>query len=753
MSKLGSLLVREGLLSEADRRMIHRESGTHRGSFARSILALGVLDEDELAALFAAKTAYRIAPKNLAGEIQSDAMGLIPPHVLTWLDVIPVRKANGVLYVAMTDPTDREVIAQLEFFSGMIIKPIIASFSLIGTALKEHLASHVDFGRSEFEDFVKNHSVSATKFATTGIVAGAVAKAEPSDDVVSFAEDDDDDLELMTDAPELEPQAPEPLAETPESVVTAAPAEPTEDLVEASEVTEETSTEITDDNVSIDDEVMETTGSNMASAELAASPDLDLELGDVDFDLDDEGNEKPKETADALAPSANMDDILAGDNLGAAPAEGSEVDELANLGDATASADTGIDDVSLSLDDDLSLEPTADLAADAVQPSSLTPEDLLVPEDITGDLGAKAAVAEPAEIGGLEDGMDLGGEAATHDLALGDDLALAGDDLALGDSLATAGDDLPLGEELTTLSPGDDLVSAPASGEIPLGDDLGLEDLDLGSSEEVKSLETPPQDAAPEVIADVASDDLLGDLDVAGASTEPTLDAQIGDIDLESMNIDDGEIHANPAAVAAELDDIDLSLENLDDLTASDLGATADLEPMVESSGGDGLAAKAHSGIAALNRALVNLALLSDGKKALARLADAAGQAGIESGAVVVFDQNAIKPGVLWSQSNGKVGSIADAPAGISAEAAQHAIAQAAGKDGWQLLNDGLTEAQVKALTSGWPEAQQIPTHILVRTMPNGKSILGFAKFAGESNHEGLKESFAELVKAAGVKI
>jgi hypothetical protein len=116
MSKLGSLLVREGLLTETDRRMIRRESLGHRGSFARSVLALGLVDEDELAALFAAKTVFKIASKDLGSDVQSDVLQLIPGPILQWFDVIALFKKNGVLHVAMVDPTDLEVILQLEFF-------------------------------------------------------------------------------------------------------------------------------------------------------------------------------------------------------------------------------------------------------------------------------------------------------------------------------------------------------------------------------------------------------------------------------------------------------------------------------------------------------------------------------------------------------------------------------------------------------------------------------------------------------------
>jgi hypothetical protein len=164
MSRLGNILVRHGLLKESDRRMIRRESGGHRGSFARSVLALGVAEEGELASLIVSETKFKQAPQDLGAAIQADALGSVPAAILQWLEVIPVTSRRGALVVAMVDPTDREVISQLEFFSGQRIIPVVASLSSIRFALSQNLLTSMDFGKSDFEEFLEHYTGRALKF-------------------------------------------------------------------------------------------------------------------------------------------------------------------------------------------------------------------------------------------------------------------------------------------------------------------------------------------------------------------------------------------------------------------------------------------------------------------------------------------------------------------------------------------------------------------------------------------------------------
>ena len=73
-SGLGNLLVKEGFLSEADRRMIAKTCGHNSWAFAKAILTTGLLDEDELVAFLAEKTHYEVAPRNFLDQIDESVI-------------------------------------------------------------------------------------------------------------------------------------------------------------------------------------------------------------------------------------------------------------------------------------------------------------------------------------------------------------------------------------------------------------------------------------------------------------------------------------------------------------------------------------------------------------------------------------------------------------------------------------------------------------------------------------------------------
>lgn len=155
-TKLGHLLVEEGLLSEQDRKTIQEASGSAAGAFAKGILALGLLGEDELAAFVADRTQFRVAAKDIFAEIDDRALGAIDTPLLRQLEVIPLRLDSNVLAVAMIDPLDRATIHQLEFFTGCKIKPLIATLKQVRMGLARLIPGYTP-EPSAFEAFMQTH--------------------------------------------------------------------------------------------------------------------------------------------------------------------------------------------------------------------------------------------------------------------------------------------------------------------------------------------------------------------------------------------------------------------------------------------------------------------------------------------------------------------------------------------------------------------------------------------------------------------
>ena len=174
-SRLGLLLVEDGLLTEADRRTIKRNCGGEGAAFARSILAIGLLAEDELAAFLAEKTQWRVAPMDLLAAAEKEAIDAVDPILMQRLEAIPLRIQDGVLHIAVVDPLDEDTLNQLAFFTGSKVRPVIATLSAIRAALKG-LDQEYRPERTHLEAFMTNHAVAASRQLRIG--EGQVRKVE-----------------------------------------------------------------------------------------------------------------------------------------------------------------------------------------------------------------------------------------------------------------------------------------------------------------------------------------------------------------------------------------------------------------------------------------------------------------------------------------------------------------------------------------------------------------------------------------------
>lgn len=173
MSRLGTFMVQEGLLSASDRRLIRRESASHNGSFARSVLALGLIQEEELSMLLAARTAFRRAAKDILHEMDPEVSGMVPNHILAWLEVLPLAIKDGVLSLAMVDPTDIDAANQVRFFTGLRVKPVIATRSEILRGLRK-IGAELPLEENQFESFIRKHARQPFSEAASPSSSGSV---------------------------------------------------------------------------------------------------------------------------------------------------------------------------------------------------------------------------------------------------------------------------------------------------------------------------------------------------------------------------------------------------------------------------------------------------------------------------------------------------------------------------------------------------------------------------------------------------
>ncbi|MBC7661494.1 MAG: hypothetical protein H7249_17495 [Chitinophagaceae bacterium] len=159
-SGLGSLLVKEGFLTEQDRLTITKTCGQGSWAFAKSILAIGLLDEDELAGFFAERTRYQIAPKDFLTHLDQSAVHSVDRRLVSKLEVIPLKKDPGKITVGVVDPLDRSTLKQLEFFTGLEVNPVVIPLSQLYEGLAR-IDPDFRLQPTALTHFLQNHAQSA----------------------------------------------------------------------------------------------------------------------------------------------------------------------------------------------------------------------------------------------------------------------------------------------------------------------------------------------------------------------------------------------------------------------------------------------------------------------------------------------------------------------------------------------------------------------------------------------------------------
>lgn len=158
-SRLGSMLLENGLVSKNDFETIEKNSSYHAAAFAKGVVALGIVDDEELAAIIAETTPFKRAPRDLVATAQSNALETLDVQLMSRFEAVPLSLEGNHLSIAVADPMDKVTLRQLEFFTGLKIRPVIASLSQIRRALARIVKGFVP-RETPFELFLQQYNSS-----------------------------------------------------------------------------------------------------------------------------------------------------------------------------------------------------------------------------------------------------------------------------------------------------------------------------------------------------------------------------------------------------------------------------------------------------------------------------------------------------------------------------------------------------------------------------------------------------------------
>ncbi len=152
--KLGEMLIKEKLITPLQLQEALDYQRSNGGRLGSSLVKLGVLSEDEIAAVLSRQ--YGIPSINLAYfEVDPGVIKLIPMETALKYQVLPLSRVGSSLTLAMTDPTNVFAMDDIKFMTGFNIEPVVSSETAITEAITKHYGSIEERERKrEIEDLV-----------------------------------------------------------------------------------------------------------------------------------------------------------------------------------------------------------------------------------------------------------------------------------------------------------------------------------------------------------------------------------------------------------------------------------------------------------------------------------------------------------------------------------------------------------------------------------------------------------------------
>lgn len=133
--RLGEMLVEAGLIDNIQLQAALGHQKQWGGKIGNIMIEMGFIDEHTLGDFF--ETRLNIPCLDLSDfDIPENVRGLLKDEIIKRYGIIPISYENGILTIAMTDPSDITTIDELQFATGYRIKPVLV-FATDGKMLTE----------------------------------------------------------------------------------------------------------------------------------------------------------------------------------------------------------------------------------------------------------------------------------------------------------------------------------------------------------------------------------------------------------------------------------------------------------------------------------------------------------------------------------------------------------------------------------------------------------------------------------------
>jgi len=138
--KLGELLVKSGLINDAQLQKALERQKTDGGKLGYNLIKLGFVKEEDITKLLSQQ--YGVPSIALASyEIDEAVVKLVPSEVAQKYLVMPVNRHGATLTIAMVDPTNVFAMDDIKFMTGYNVEPVVAAEAAIKDAIDRYYGS------------------------------------------------------------------------------------------------------------------------------------------------------------------------------------------------------------------------------------------------------------------------------------------------------------------------------------------------------------------------------------------------------------------------------------------------------------------------------------------------------------------------------------------------------------------------------------------------------------------------------------
>jgi type IV pilus assembly protein PilB len=141
--RIGEVLIDQGLITQEQLNTGLDEQKRSKLQLGKCLVKLGYISEDKLVAVLSAQLDIQhVVLDNF--NFTAALVQLIPEDMARRYKVIPLFEKDGVLTVAMADPTNLRTVDHIKFKTGKEIEPVIATEKSITSAIERNFSSGME---------------------------------------------------------------------------------------------------------------------------------------------------------------------------------------------------------------------------------------------------------------------------------------------------------------------------------------------------------------------------------------------------------------------------------------------------------------------------------------------------------------------------------------------------------------------------------------------------------------------------------